>query len=287
MTKYVIITPARDEGAHLEQTILSVVGQTLQPTQWIIVNDGSSDNTGEIVDYFAAQRPWITPLHRRNRGYREAGGGVMNAFYDGFDLIESLDWNFLVKLDADLIFPTDYFEQCFARFDANSRLGIGGGAIFHDKNGRLILENNPRFHVRGATKIYRRECWDQLDGLVRAPGWDTIDELKANMLGWTTQTFIDLQVTHQRFTGSEDGAWKDSVKNGRANYIAGYHPLFMIVKCIRRMGARPYAKAAVALWWGYLSSFLKRIPQIQDKSLIKYTRNQQMRKLLLLETIWK
>ena len=211
----------------------------------------------------------------------------MNAFYDGLELIQSPDWDFLVKLDADLIFSTDYFEQCFARFDANPRLGIGGGAIFHNMNGCLVLEDNPRFHVRGATKIYRHDCWDQLEGLVRAPGWDTIDELKANMLGWSTRTFIDVQVTHQRFTGSEDGAWKDCVKNGRANYIAGYHPLFMLAKCIRRMAAKPYGKAAVALWWGYLSSFLKRIPQIHDKDLIKYTRNQQMRKLLLLETIWK
>jgi poly-beta-1,6-N-acetyl-D-glucosamine synthase len=287
MTKYVIITPARDEEAHLEQTILSVARQTLCPSQWIIVNDGSSDNTSAIIDHFAPRYHWITTLHRKNRGYREAGGGVMNAFYDGYDLIKVPDWDFLIKLDADLTFSVDYFEQCFSKFEKNPRLGIGGGAIFHDDNGQLKLENNPRFHVRGATKIYRRECWDQLGGLLRAPGWDTIDELKANMLGWTTQTFIDQRITHQRFTGSADGAWKDCIKNGRANYITGYHPLFMLVKCIRRMGAKPYAKAAIGLWWGYLSSYLKRTPQVQDRALIKYTRRQQMRRLLLQESIWK
>jgi poly-beta-1,6-N-acetyl-D-glucosamine synthase len=287
MTKYVIITPARDEEAHLEQTILSVARQTLCPSQWIIVNDGSSDNTSAIIDHFAPRYHWITTLHRKNRGYREAGGGVMNAFYDGYDLIKVPDWDFLIKLDADLTFSVDYFEQCFSKFEKNPRLGIGGGAIFHDDNGQLKLENNPRFHVRGATKIYRRECWDQLGGLLRAPGWDTIDELKANMLGWTTQTFIDQRITHQRFTGSADGAWKDCIKNGRANYITGYHPLFMLVKCIRRMGAKPYAQAAIGLWWGYLSSYLKRTPQVQDRALIKYTRRQQMRRLLLQESIWK
>ena len=217
MTKYIVITPARDEEAYLERTIASVASQTILPLQWIIVNDGSCDRTGEILDRAASQYPWITARHRPNRGFREAGGGVIATFYDGYAQIRFPQWDFLVKLDADLSFSEDYFESCFAEFARDTRLGIGGGGIYHDQDGELKLEKNPQFHVRGATKIYKRECWEALGGLLRAPGWDTVDELKANMLGWTTRTFVDLRLSHYRFTGAADGAWNDCIKNGRAN----------------------------------------------------------------------
>jgi poly-beta-1,6-N-acetyl-D-glucosamine synthase len=287
MTKYLIITPARDEEEYLERTILSVASQSVKPLQWIIVNDGSRDRTGAIIDHYAEVYPWITARHRPNRGFREAGGGVINTFYDGYAQIESSQWQFLVKLDADLSFPSDYFECCFAEFEKDPRLGIGGGGIYHEEAGELKLEHNPKFHVRGATKIYRRECWDDLGGLLRAPGWDTVDEVKANMLGWNTRSFLDLRVSHYRFTGAADGAWKDCIKNGRANYISGYHPLFMLVKCIRRLAKKPYLMGSVGLTWGFLSSYWKRTPQVDDRRLINYTRSQQIRRLLLLDSIWK
>jgi biofilm PGA synthesis N-glycosyltransferase PgaC len=287
MTKYLIITPARDEEEYIEKTILAVANQSVRPLQWIIVNDGSRDKTGAIIDHYAEMYPWITARHRPNRGYREAGGGVINTFYDGYAQIEPSQWSFLVKLDADLSFPSDYFERCFAEFVTDPRLGIGGGGIYHEEGGELKLEENPKFHVRGATKIYRRECWDDIGGLLRAPGWDTIDEVKANMLGWSTRSFLDLRVSHYRFTGAADGAWKDSIKNGRANYIAGYHPLFMLVKCMRRLLKKPYVLGSTALLWGFLSGYLKRTPQVEDRGLISYTRTQQMRRLLLLDSIWK
>jgi glycosyltransferase involved in cell wall biosynthesis len=285
MTKYVIITPARDEEAHIETTILSVVHQTVRPVQWIIVNDGSRDDTGVIINGYVQMHQWITPLHRSDRGFRQAGGGVINAFYDGYDLIESLDWEFIVKLDADLSFAPDYFERCFAEFAKDSHLGIAGGGIYHQANGGVTLEESPLFHVRGATKIYKRECWDKLGGLLRAPGWDTVDEVKANMLGWSTRTFPNLQVSHHRFTGAADGAWKDSVKNGRANYITGYHPVFMLFKCMRKMATRPMS--GLGLLWGFFGGYCERAPQVEDRTLIKYTRTQQMRRLLLLDSIWK
>ena len=287
MTKYVIITPARDEESHIGKTILAVSQQTVRPVQWVIVNDGSSDTTGEIVDRAATTYPWITVLHRSNRGFRQAGGGVIAAFNDGYVSLESLDWEFLVKLDADLSFAPDYFERCFAEFEKDRHLGIGGGGIYHLENSKLKMESNPAFHVRGATKIYRRECWEKLGGLITAAGWDTVDEVKANMLGWSTRTFADLQVSHYRFTGAADGAWKDSVKNGFANYVTGYHPLFMLVKCVRRLAARPYLTGSLGLGWGFLRGYLKRAPQVPDRTLITYTRSQQMRRLLLLESIWK
>jgi len=287
MTKYVIITPARDEEEHIEQTILSVANQTILPSQWIIVNDGSGDNTGTIIDGYAARHPWITVRHRSNRGFREAGGGVVNAFNDGYKQVRSPNWQFIVKLDADLSFAPNYFERCFAEFQKDPHLGIGGGGIYHLEKGSLKLESCPAFHVRGATKIYKRECWDNLGGLIAAPGWDTIDEVKANMLGWRTRSFPDLQLLHHRLTGGVDGVWKDSVKNGFANYVAGYHPVFMLFKCVRRLVSKPYLIRSLGMGWGFLRGYLRSAPRVKDRTLIDYTRSQQIRRLLCLNSIWK
>jgi poly-beta-1,6-N-acetyl-D-glucosamine synthase len=285
--KYVVITPARDEAEHLERTIRSVVAQTVQPSQWIIVNDGSCDETGEIIGRFAAQYEWITARHRLNRGYREAGGGVVKTFNDGYEQIRVQDWDLLVKLDADLSFEPTYFERCILEFERDTKLGIGGGAIYHENNGELELEKNPAFHVRGATKMYRRACWDALGGLVQAPGWDTIDEVKANMLGWSTRSFPDLRVSHSRFTGSAAGPWRDCIKNGRANYVTGYHPLFMMVKCLRRLVKRPFLLGSIGLMWGFVSSYWNGSPRIEDPRLLRYTRDQQLKRLFLQQSIWK
>jgi glycosyltransferase involved in cell wall biosynthesis len=287
MVKYVIITPARDEEAFIEKTIESVASQSILPLYWVIVNDGSRDLTGEIIDAYAAKYPWIIARHRPNRGFRQAGGGVIATFNDGYEQLPTLDWDFLVKLDADLSFSSDYFERCFAEFEADPKLGIGGGGIYHEEKGRLVLERNPRFHVRGATKIYKKACWEALGGLVQAPGWDTIDELKANMLGWSTRTFADLRLSHYRFTGSAEGAWRDCIKNGRANYITGYHPLFLLLKCAVRILKKPYVTGSAGLLWGFVSGYLRRIPRVPDPKLIRYTRGQQMRKMMMLESIWK
>jgi glycosyltransferase involved in cell wall biosynthesis len=287
MTKYIIITPARDEADYIEQTLASVPRQTVLPMQWILVNDGSRDNTGQIMDHYAKQYPWITVCHRNDRGYRNSAGGEVDAFYDGFSRVASDDWDFIVKLDGDLSFSPDYFAQCFAEFENDPRLGIAGGGIYHDLNGVITLEKSPIFHVRGATKIYRRECWNDLGGIMRAPGWDTVDDLKANMLGWTTRSFPALRVLHYRFTGAADGAWRNCVKDGRANYIAGYHPLFMFFKCVVRFVQRPRVVGSLGLMFGFLGCYWRSTPRVQDRSLISYTRNQQLRRLLLLDSMWK
>jgi glycosyltransferase involved in cell wall biosynthesis len=287
MTQYIIITPARDEADYLEQTILSVTQQSVLPRQWILVNDGSRDRTGEIMDHYARLHPWITVCHRNDRGFRNSAGGEIDAFYEGFSRIASGDWEFIIKLDGDLSFSPDYFEKCFAEFANDPKLGIGGGGIYHELNGQIVLEKNPIFHVRGATKIYRRECWDAIGGVMRITGWDTVDELKANMLGWKTRSFAELRVLHHRYTGAADGAWKNAIKDGRANYIVGYHPLFMMVKCAGRVIKYPWLVGSVGLMLGFLRGYWNRTPQVQDRDLIRYTRNQQMRRLFLLDSIWK
>lgn len=285
--KYVIVTPVRDEEKHLEATIEAVIAQTVKPAEWIIVNDGSSDRTGDIIDRYSAAYPWISTVHRLNRGFRKSGGGVIEAFYEGYNALRCSDWEFVAKLDGDLTFAADYFEKCFEHFRNQPRLGVGGGDIYHDLAGVSKLEANPRFHVRGATKIYRRACWEEIGGLLKAPGWDSIDEVKANMLGWRSYSFEELRVAHHRVTGSADGALRDRVKHGVACYISGYHPLFVAASCFYRLNQRPYLIGSAAICYGFLKGYLTRIPQVDDASLIKYLRTQQLRRLCGLETIWK
>jgi biofilm PGA synthesis N-glycosyltransferase PgaC len=285
--KYLIITPVRDEEAYIEKTLQSVLAQTLQPAEWVIVNDGSTDRTGAIIDAYAANHRWILTVDREDRGFRKAAGGVVEAFYEGLAHVTVQDWDFIVKLDGDLSFEKDYFVKCFEQFGANAKLGIGGGTIYHVINGALQRETTPIFHVRGATKIYRRQCWDNLAGLIRAPGWDTLDEVKANMLGWETRTFPDLRVLHHRPTGMADGTWRSGVKYGLANYISGYHPVFMIVKCLKRLLQRPYLIGSVSLMYGFISGYAKKTPRVDDPALISYLRREQLKRLFMKSSIWR
>lgn len=285
--EYVIVSPVRDEEANLARTIESVASQTVQPKEWIIVNDGSTDGTGAIADRYAQQYPWIKVHHRQNRGFRKSGGGVVEAFDDGYRLLASNDWDFIVKLDGDLSFAPDYFESCFRTFQAEPKLGIAGGTIYDLIDGREHFTPHPAFHVRGATKIYRRACWDMIGGFWPAPGWDTMDEVKAQMLGWTTRTLPELRVLHHRPTGTADGKWGAWFKNGRANYICGYHPLFMVLKCTKRLMTKPYLIQSAALFWGFSSGYLMRIPQVNDRATINYLRHQQLGRLMGRETIWR
>ncbi len=284
---YVIITPVRDEAQYIEKTIGSVVSQTVLPVEWVIVDDGSTDSTGEIITSYAKRHSWISPVRRSDRGFRKSASGVMEAFYEGWRHLRAQEWEFVVKLDGDLSFEPAYFEQCFAEFKSDPNLGIGGGVI-HTVQGKVrTAEEAPAFHVRGATKIYRRDCWKVIGGLLEAPGWDTVDELKANMLGWHTRSFPQLVALQHRATGAADGTWRDAVKNGRADYVSAYHPLFMIVKCLKRCFQKPFLVNALGHAWGYAGGYLQKTPRVQDADLIRYVHDQQLRRLRLLDSIWK
>jgi poly-beta-1,6-N-acetyl-D-glucosamine synthase len=284
---YVVISPVRDEEAHLRSTIESMIAQTVRPQEWIIVNDGSTDATGQIIDEYSAQHSWIRGIHRENRGFRKSGGGVVEAFNDGYEALRTRTWDFIVKMDGDLSFEPGYFEKCLKNFHNDPTLGVGGGVICYLENGQKIFESNPVFHVRGASKIYRRACWEAIGGFWPAPGWDTMDEVKANMLGWTTRSFGDLHLRHHRPTGAADGVWRNLLKNGQANYICGYHPMFMLAKCFRRLWQYPYLIGSVALLYGFLSGYFRRIPQVNDRQTIIYLRRQQLGRLWRRETIWR
>lgn len=284
---YVIITPVRNEEDNIERTIHSVLNQTICPSQWIIVDDGSTDNTPHILKMHVSDYPWIKTFTRENRGHRSSGTGVMESFIFGIEQITEHNWDFLVKLDADMSFDTKYFENIISKFVNNPNLGIGGGTILININGRNDIERpkDPKFHVRGATKFYRKECFLQIQPFVVGPGWDTVDELKANMLGWTTKTFKDLYIYHNKLTGIADGSFKNSVKNGLANYVTGYSPIFMFFKCLLRIFERPHFVITFGLLCGYIYGYISNSPQVNN-DLKSYIRSEQRKQLLFRDSLW-
>ncbi len=288
MTDYVVITPVRNEATRFPRTVTSMIAQTRKPACWVIVDDGSTDGTTQVAEDAARQHDWIRVLRRADRGRRLPGAGVMEAFHEGCLLVAHVSWEYLVKLDGDLAFPPDYFVRCLEHFEKDPRLGIGGGLVCRRTENQYVVEavDDPAFHVRGATKIYRWACWEQIGGLVRLPGWDTVDELKANMLGWTTKTFPELKVEQLKDTGAADGRWRNWVKNGQANYVACYDPWFMLAKCVRRSLQFPFLVAGLALAWGYLSGYLLRLPRVEYPAFRRYVRQQQWNLLLGRPSLW-
>jgi poly-beta-1,6-N-acetyl-D-glucosamine synthase len=284
--KYCIITAVRDEAKFVAATIESVLAQTVKPLEWIIVDDGSRDETADIVRKYAQQHPWIQLMIRSDRGHRSKGGGA-EAFNEAYSLFCNRDWDYLANLDGDLTFAPDYFERCFEQFRTMPTLGIGGGRVYAEVHGRWQLEQAPAFHVRGAAKIYRKECWEALGGLWPGLGWDTVDEVKANQLGWTTQSFPAIKLLHHRLSGTMWGAWGFAVVDGEADYIVGYLPLFFALKCLRHVFQRPFVVRSLGMVFGYVGSMLRRTPRVTDREFRAYLRRQQSRRLLGLSSIWR
>lgn len=287
MNSYVILSPVRNEAEHIERLLKNVVSQTVLPRGWIIVDDGSRDETGKIVESYCEKYSWIRLITRKDRGFRKSGAGIVEAFYEGFQLLDKISWDFLVKLDADLSFGADYFERCLREFSAHPTLGIGGGILQQVGVSKRFLEENPAFHVRGANKIYRKECWESIGGLYPLTGWDTLDEVKANMLGWETRSFPSIVANHHRLVGGAQGRLRDLVKNGRGCYVCGYHPLFFLAKYLRESVRRPFVIGGLALLTGFLSGYWGHSPRVDDPALLKYLRRQQRNRLFRRESIWK
>jgi len=285
--KYVIVSPVRNEEQFIEKTIKSVISQTVKPVEWIIVNDGSIDGTKQIIEKFVTKYNWIKIINKKDIGYDKLGSGVVEAFYVGYNQIANKDFDFIVKLDGDLSFESSYFEELLKRFAKNPKLGIAGGFGYYPEKAKLILEKMPKFHVHGPTKVYRRKCWEGIGGLISQLNWDAVDELKAQMTGWETKSFEELKFIHYRKTGSKDGLIKGYFRHGHGAFLIGYHPLFMLLRGVYRMIHKPYIIGGLAMIWGYVSSYLRRMKQIDDPELIQYLRRQQINKLLFRKTIWK
>jgi glycosyltransferase involved in cell wall biosynthesis len=278
LPKYVVITPVRNEATHVGKTLTSMVAQTVKPAEWIIVNDGSTDGTEQIVSDYAARYSWIRLINREDRGFRQRGPGVVEAFYEGFGHLTEMDYEVIVKLDGDLSFDPRYFETLLEAFARNPRLGITGGAISVQTNGRWTTERSLTPWTLGPSKVYRRACFEAIGGLRRSLGWDGVDNWHAQMLGWEIGSDERLRVLHHRPLGAATGSLKSRVEQGQGAYYIGYHPLFMFARGIRRMVNQPYVIGGCAMIWGYVTSWLTRREQVKPE-LVRFVRRTQLRLL--------
>jgi len=274
---YVVVTPARDEERTIELTIESMLRQTIRPLAWVIVDDGSTDRTRELVEKHLAANPWISCIPRTNRGFRALGGGVIDAFNEGFARVKDLPWEFVVKLDADLSFEPDYFERLLARFDADPKLGMASGKTFLLEHGVKSIEWCHDDHVRGPAKMYRRECFEAIGGLEARRGWDMIDETRAQMLGWTTKSFLAEELIHHRpIDARQDNVLKSRFQMGELYHFLGYHWAYHAVRSLRSaVQDFPRGTGGMALLAGYVWAALRRAPRY-DADYVAFVRRSQL-----------
>jgi glycosyltransferase involved in cell wall biosynthesis len=259
LNRYVVISPAKDEEKYVEATLRSVVNQTYKPFKWVIVDDGSSDRTPEILATYAKQVPWIQVVRIERDARRLPGSAIIHAFNRGFEDLRGDSFDFIVKLDCDLELPADYFERLLNKFQEDVKLGLVSGVYLENHNGIWTQIPMPAYHAAGASKMMRRKCFEEIGGFVARRGWDTVDEIKAQTRGWKTVHFKEIQFRHLKLEGSGIGDLRTNFMHGEIYYLTGGSKLFFLLKVLHRMGAgRPLLIGGVAMLWGWLCSWVTR-----------------------------
>jgi glycosyltransferase involved in cell wall biosynthesis len=272
---YIVIIPARNEEKYIGATLESLVGQMCAPLVILVVDDGSTDSTSDIVKQYAREHPSVKLFIRSNRGYRFTGPGVIEAFYEGIESLGDCNYDYLAKLDADCEFPPDYFSRILAEFQRNPKLGICGGMLYDRTEKGLKRNWHPVHHIRGATKIYRRSCFVDIGGLERLLGWDVLDELTARFKGWQAYTIESLPFVTNRKAGEPIGFWKRWTNAGRIAYMLHSSFIYLLAKAIRRCINKPYILGGLLIMVGYFISWWQQNPRIGDRKLIRFIQHEQ------------
>jgi len=277
---YVLISPCRNEADYMRITLDSVVNQSKLPTLWVIVDDGSTDDTPAILEEYAKKYEFITILTRENRGHRSVGPGVIEAFYYGYDAIDADQFEFICKFDLDLDLPEKYFEILIQRMNDNPRIGTCSGKAYYKdiKTGDLISEKCGDEMSAGMTKLYRRTCFEEIGGFVRQVMWDGIDSHRCRQLGWIAVSWDEpnLIFTHLRPMGSsQKGILTGRMRHGFGQYFMGTSLIFMLASGVYRLTRPPYVVGGLAMVWGYLKSWATQEPQFEDRELSAFIRKYQ------------
>lgn len=280
--RYVLITPSRNEARFIEQTLKSVICQTVLPSKWVIVNDGSTDATAEIAARYAAQHCWIEVVNRPIRKERHFAAKV-EAFKAGLERVKELEYEIIGNLDADVSFETDYFEFLLSKFAQDSGLGVAG-TVFREPNGydSAIDSFEGQTHVAGGCQVFRRQCFEEIGGYLpsKVGGIDWMAVKTARMIGWKTCSFREKSFLHQRILGTaERGVIASNFAYGEKDFILGGHPLWEIFRCMYRMTKPPYIIGGIALLAGFLGAFLSRAERPVSPELMRFHRSEQMLKL--------
>jgi poly-beta-1,6-N-acetyl-D-glucosamine synthase len=278
----VIISPVRDESALIEKTLQSMVLQSIKPLEWILVDDGSTDRTAEIIERYSSQYPFIRLVTIKDRGFRKLGGGVIAAFKYGLSQISSKNYQYIAKLDGDMSFGPHYLEIMFNAFEEDPKLAAVSGKVYRPEGEKFVEELTIDEHVAGQFKLYRWAAFCDIGGFVEEVMWDGIDVHMAQMKGWKTMSFEDdrARLIHHRLMGSSDkNVLRGRLRWGRGIYFMGYHPLYALASGIYRMREKPLIIGGALILLGYLKAAVQRIPQYENKEFKEYLQNWQMSKL--------
>jgi poly-beta-1,6-N-acetyl-D-glucosamine synthase len=283
--RYLAITPARDEEKFLPQLIESMRAQTLRPARWIIIDDASTDRTGAIIDEAARLSPWIEPRHLTSGRPRQAGGESVIMQFLAASVWREMD--FIFRLDADLSFAPHMIELLIAEFRRDPRLGIASPILAEpapDGGWKDIAVRS--MHTRGAAKLYSHACFQMLGKLEAGLGWDVIDGARAQMAGFKTRTFTHVRCFHHRPQGSAGGLLRGRYAGGCSAWYVGYQPLYLMAAAAKRVADPPLILGSIMMVAGYAAGFLCGRPRIADPELVRFVRKQQMRRLLLRDSLW-
>jgi poly-beta-1,6-N-acetyl-D-glucosamine synthase len=281
VSNYIIITPAHNEDAFIEKTIRSIIHQRIRPLKWVIVNDSSTDRTGEIAEQYTLQYSFIEVVNTERPAGRDFGNKV-RAFNAGLARVRGLECEFIGNLDADVSLEPDYFERILREFEKDSKLGIAGGMVHSRVEDEFISQGVSLDSVAGAIQLFRRECFEQTGGYTPLPhgGIDAAVEIKARMYGWTTRTFPENRVLEHRRTGSATARpLAARIKEGRRFHSLGYSFLFFATRCCYRLMDPPRIVGSSAALFGYLTGMMKGEPIALPPDVVRFLRGEQRTKL--------
>jgi poly-beta-1,6-N-acetyl-D-glucosamine synthase len=278
---YVLITPARNEAQFIELTLKSVTSQTVLPRKWVIVSDGSTDGTDDIVTKYIARNPWIELVRMPERAERHFAGKV-HAFNTGYAKVRGTENDVIVSLDADISFENDYFAFLLEKLAADETLGLVG-TPFRELSGETYDYQFVSIeHVSGACQVFRRECFEAVGGYMAVKGGsiDHIAVISARMKGWKTRTFTEKSCLHHRAMGTAGRSLlKSRFKLGMKDYAIGNHPMWELFRAARQMTQPPVLTGGVALAVGYLWGVVGQVPRPVSPDLISFHRREQMQRL--------
>jgi glycosyltransferase involved in cell wall biosynthesis len=282
--RYVLISPCRNEAVYMRQTLDTVIAQSVRPAKWVIVDDGSRDETPKILEEYSRNYDWIEVVTRTDRGHRAVGPGVIGAFYAGYETIEPNMYDYLCKLDLDLRLPPRYFEKLMERMEADPKIATCSGKSYIEKEGRLVNERIGDEASLGMTKFYRVSCFKEIGGFVREVMWDGIDCHRCRMMGWVACSWDEpeLRFVHLRPIGSsQENIYTGRMRHGYGQYFMGTGFIYMAVSAANRMIDKPYVLGGLAMLWGWLKSALQGKSRYDDPEFRRFLRRYQRRALLL------
>lgn len=277
---YVLITPARNEAAYIELTIKSVLSQTVRPIKWVIVSDGSTDGTDEIVSRYLADNSWIELVRMPERKERHFAGKVL-AFNAGYAKVVDLPFEVIGNLDGDVSFDEGYYEFLLGKFSKILRLGVAG-TPFREGSSQYDYRFTDTEHVSGQCQLFRRECFEEIGGYVprKIGGIDLVAVITARMKGWQTRTFLDkIFIHHRQMNTATQSAFMALFKGGRGDYILGSHPVWEFMRCIYQMTRQPLLVGGSLRLAGFAWAWLTRTEKGVPPDLVQFRRAEQMRRL--------